>query len=68
MASCHKSLKFEDASAKMRRLLGLRGSGSRKDALPAEEAAESRVSDEDLDISAAYREARKQVLGKDERR
>ena len=33
MASCHKSLKFEDAPANMRRLFGSRGGGRRQDAL-----------------------------------
>ena len=56
MASCQKSRQLEAASANMRRLFGPRGSGSRQDALLTEEAAESHVSDEDLDISAAYEE------------
>ena len=33
LASCHKSLRFDDASASMRRLFGSRGSGGRQDAL-----------------------------------
>ena len=59
MASCHKSLRFEDASANMPRLFGLRGGGSRQDALLTEEAAESPLSDTDLDVLAAYRKANK---------
>ena len=58
-ASCHKSLKFEDASANMQRLFGSRGSGRRQDDLLTEEAVEPRVSDEDLDVLAAYGKAKK---------
>ena len=36
IASCHKSLKFEDASANLRGLFGPRGNGSRPDDLPVE--------------------------------
>ena len=46
-ASCPRSLKFEDASADMRRLFGLRAGGSRQDALFTEEAAGFLASDED---------------------
>ena len=68
-ASCHKSLEFEGASAYSRRLLGSRGSGSgsRQDALFAEEVADPRVCDEDLDISAAYRKAETTGLGEEEK-
>ena len=59
MASCRKSLRFKDASANMRRLLGSRGSESRQDALLSEEAAEPHASDEDMDILAAHRKAKK---------
>ena len=52
-----------DASADQRGLSGPRGSGGRQDALLTEEAARSHVSDEDLDIRAAYRKAKKQGLG-----
>ena len=43
MPICRKSLRFEDASENTRRLFGSRGSGSRRIALFAEEAAESRA-------------------------
>ena len=38
MASNHKSLKFEEVAANMRRLFGSRGGGSRQDVLTTEEA------------------------------
>ena len=60
MASCHISLRFDDASADLRTLLGSRESGSRKDALLSEEAAEPHTGDEDWDVLAAYRKAKKQ--------
>ena len=44
-------------------ICGLRRSGSRQDALLAGEAAESHASDEDLEILAAYRKAKKQGVG-----
>ena len=64
LASCREGLKFEDASANMRRLFGSRGGGSRQDALSTAEAVEPRASDEDLDASAAYRKAKKLGAGK----
>ena len=48
MASCRKNLRF-----------GSRGSGSRQDALHTEEAVEPHVSNEDLDVPAAYRKAKR---------
>ena len=48
----------------MRSLRGPRGSGSRRDALRTEEAAEYRESDEDLDISPASRTAKKLGAGR----
>ena len=63
MASCHESLRPEDASANMRRLFGSRGSGSRQDALLTEEAAESCASDEDLDVLAANGKVEKREVG-----
>ena len=68
MARCRNNLKFEDASPNMRRLFGPRGTGSRHDALFAEETAESHGRDEDLDILAAHRKAKKQGAGKNKRR
>ena len=50
IASCRKSLRFEDASAKTPRLFGSRGGGSRQDALITEEAVEPHASDGDLDV------------------
>ena len=67
MASCHKSLKFADASANLRGLYGSRGSGSRQDALFTEETVEPRPSDEDSDILAAYRKADKKGVGEKEK-
>ena len=64
MASCHRSLRFEDASANIRRPSGSRGSGSRQDALLTEEEADPHASEEDLDILMAYRKAEKQGAGK----
>ena len=60
MKPCYKSLRPEDVSANVRRLFGSRESGSRQDALLTEEAAESRASDGDLDVLAAYRKAENQ--------
>ena len=68
MASCHKSLKFEDASANKRRLFGSRGSGIRQDALFAKETAGPRESDEDLGISATYSKTKNSVWGRRKRR
>ena len=53
MASCHKNLKLEIASAFLRRLSGPRGHGRRQDALHTEEAVDPHVSDVDLDFLAA---------------
>ena len=64
MASFQNSLKFERASADMRRLFGSCGSGRKQGALITEKAAESNVRYEGLDILAATRKARKQGLGK----
>ena len=64
MASCHKSLQFEDASATTRRLFGLRGGGGRQDALLTEEAVGSLAIDEDLEDLAAYKKAKKQGAGR----
>ena len=55
LASCRKCLKFEEASANMRRFFWSRGGGSQQDALFTGEAADSHASDEDLDALAAYR-------------
>ena len=66
MAGCRKSLKFEDASANLRRLFGSRGSGSRQGALFAEETVEPRASDEVLGILAAYRKAKEKGGGGEE--
>ena len=59
-ACCHKSSKFEGASANMRCLLGSRAGGVRQDALFSEDAAGSLASDEDLEAFAAYKKAKKQ--------
>ena len=64
MAICRRSLRFEDASANMRRLFGSRGGGSRQDDLFSGEAAEPRASDGHLDVLAAYRKAKKQGAGR----
>ena len=64
MASSHKSLKFEDASANMRRLSGSRGGKGRKDVLLAEAADGPLGSDEDLEAWTAYRMAQKKGASK----
>ena len=64
MASCHKSLQFEDASATTRRLFGLRGGCGRQDALLTEEEAGSLAIDENLENLAAYKKAKKQGAGR----
>ena len=48
----------------MRRLFGSRGSGSRQDGLLTEDAVESRATDEDWGVLAAYRKAKKQRVRK----
>ena len=65
-ASCRKSLLFEDTSANMRKLFGSRGSGNRQGALFTGEEGESRASDEDLDVLAAYGKRKKSRGGKEE--
>ena len=67
IAICYKSLRFEGASANMRREYGSRGSGSRQDALLTEEAVGPRASDEDLDILAAYRKPKNKGWGRKRR-
>ena len=64
MASRQERLRFEDASANMRRLFGSRGGDSRRDALLTEEAAEPHANGGDLDVLAAYRKPKKQGAGK----
>ena len=58
-ASRRRSLQLQDVLAATRRLFGLRGGGSRQDALSTEEAAEPRASDEDSDASAAWSKRKK---------
>ena len=66
VASYYESLRFGYASANLRRLLGSRASGSRRDALLSEEAAEPRASNEDLDILSARGKPKEQGVGKKE--
>ena len=58
MASSHKSLRFEDALADMRRLFGSRGGGGRQDAFFTEEAAKALESDQDAEALAANKNAK----------
>ena len=63
-ARSHRSLKFEDASADLRRLSGSCGGGGRQDALFTEEAVGPLASDEDADALAAHKRTKNQGLGK----
>ena len=62
-ASSHKSLKFEDAAANMRRLFGSRGGGSRQNVRITEEAVGPLGGDEDQEACVAYKKAKKQAMG-----
>ena len=64
MASSRKSLKFENASANIRRLFGSCGGKGRQDVLRAEGAAGLLESDEDLDAWMAHRKSTKEGVGK----
>ena len=65
MASSHKSLKFEEVAANMRRYFGSRGSGSRPDALITEETARPSEGD-DQEARAAYKKKEETRGGSEE--
>ena len=63
MVSSHKSLKFEEVAADMRRLFGPRGGCNRQDVMTTEEAVRHLGSNEDLDACVLYKEARRRTVG-----
>ena len=64
MASSQKRLKFEGASAHMRRLFGSRGDRGRQDGVLTGEGNGSQGGDEDLEAWVAYRKAKERGAGK----
>ena len=64
MASSRTGLKFEEASAHMRRLSGSRGDKGRQDVLFTEEASGPPESDENLEAWTAYWAAKENGVGK----
>ena len=63
MASSHKSLKFDEASANMRRLFGSRGGSGRIDALITGEAVGPLGNDGDLGACLANKKAEEHGVG-----